>query len=93
MPVHVQRTPNPNALKFVLPQKHFDRPLNISSPAEAEQHPLARELMALEAVYNVFMVQDFVTVNKRPDAPWEGLEEEIVRIVAAYFEIDDEMVG
>jgi hypothetical protein len=46
-------------------------------------------LLALEAVYNVFMVQDFVTVNKRPDAPWEGLEAEIVRIVAAYFEIDD----
>jgi hypothetical protein len=93
MPVHVQRTPNPNALKFVLPQKMFDRPLNISSPAEAETHPLAQQLLALEPVYNVFMVQDFVTVNKRPDAPWEGLEEEIVHIVAAYFELDDGMMG
>jgi hypothetical protein len=92
MPVYVQRTPNPNALKFVLPQKQFDRPLNISSAAEAEAHPLAQQLLALEPVYNVFMVQDFVTVNKRPDAPWAGLEEEIVRIMAAYFGIDGEMM-
>ncbi len=91
MPVYVQQTPNPNARKFVLPQKMFDRPLNLSAPnvstAEAAaQHPLARQLLALEPVYNVFMVQDFVTVNKLPDAAWEGLEEEIVRIVTAYFE-------
>ena len=97
MPVHVQQTPNPNARKFVLPQKMFDRPLNISadnvsSAEQATQHPLALQLLALESIYNVFMVQDFVTVNKYPDATWAGLEEEIVRIVAAYFEIDDEMM-
>jgi len=94
MPVHVQQTPNPNARKFVLPRKMFDRPLNISSAQEAAHHPLAQQLFALAPVYNVFMVQDFVTVNKYPDAPWDGLEEEIVRIVAAYFEIDDDgMMG
>jgi hypothetical protein len=93
MPVHVQPTPNPNARKFVLPQKMFDRPLNVSSAEQAAQHPLAQQLLALEPVYNVFMVQDFVTVNKRSDAPWEGLEEEIARIVTAYFEIDDGMMG
>lgn len=94
MPVYVQQTPNPNARKFVLPRKMFDRPLNISSAQEAAQHPLAQQLFALDPVYNVFMVQDFVTVNKYPDAPWDGLEEEIVHIVAAYFEIDDEeMMG
>lgn len=93
MPVHVQQTPNPNARKFVLPEKMFDRPLNISTAEQAAQHPLAEQLLALESVYNVFMVQDFVTVNKYPDALWEGLEEEIVHIVATYFEIDDEMMG
>ncbi|MEZ4831063.1 MAG: NifU N-terminal domain-containing protein [Caldilineaceae bacterium] len=71
MPVHVQQTPNPNARKFVLPQKMFDRPLNISadnvsSAEQATQHPLALQLLALESIYNVFMVQDFVTVNKYP---------------------------
>lgn len=73
MPIQVQKTPNPNALKFILPEKKFARPLNVSV-GDATDHPLALALLALEPVYNVFMVQDFVTVNKLPDTPWEALE-------------------
>ncbi|MEZ4636317.1 MAG: NifU N-terminal domain-containing protein [Caldilineaceae bacterium] len=68
-PYTFSRRPNPNAL-VVLPQKMFDRPLNISadnvSSAEQATAPLALQLLALESIYNVFMVQDFVTVNKYP---------------------------
>jgi hypothetical protein len=91
MPVQVQKTPNPNALKFILPQRHFDRPLNISTMEEAAQHPLAAQLLGMGTIYNVFMVQDFITVNKLPHVPWEGLEEEIVRIVARYFGLEEAM--
>jgi hypothetical protein len=89
MAVQVHKTPNPNALKFVLPRKVFARPLNVSTPEQAMQHPVAQQLLALESVYNVFMVQDFVTVNKLPHVPWEGLEETVVRIISQYFELED----
>lgn len=82
----MQKTPNPNALKFILPEKKFDKPLNYSEPnSEDPLHPLAEKLFALEAIYNVFMVQDFVTVNKIPAADWEPLESQIEQIICAHF--------
>lgn len=82
MSVIVHKTPNPNALKFVLSDKRFPMPLNFSSAEAAAAHPLAAELFTLEGVYNVFLAQDFVTVNKRPDAPWESLVEQVESVIA-----------
>jgi hypothetical protein len=73
MPIEVQPTPNPNAMKFVLGHKAFGRPLSFTSAEAAAGNELARQIFALPGVYNVFMVQDFVTVNKLPDVPWEPL--------------------
>jgi hypothetical protein len=86
MDIHVQSTPNPNALKFILPEVQFDRPLSFPSAEAAADHPLARRIFALGRVYNVFMVRDFVTVNKLPDIPWEPLRDEIAAVLVAYFE-------
>ena len=85
MEIQVQPTPNPNARKFVLPQQEFAKPLSFSDAATAAAHPLAAALFDLGSIYNVFMVQDFVTVNKYPDAAWEPLEERIVAGIAAFF--------
>jgi hypothetical protein len=73
MPIEVQPTPNPNAMKFVLARKVFGRPLSFASAEAAAGHELAEQIFALPGVYNVFMVQDFVTVNKLPGVPWEPL--------------------
>jgi hypothetical protein len=86
MRVIVQATPNPNARKFVLPEKCFDRPLSFASPDAAASHSLAAQLFALGAIYNVFMVQDFITVNKLPDVPWDGLESRVQAIIEAHFD-------
>jgi hypothetical protein len=84
MQIQSHATPNPNARKFVLPEKLFAIPQNFASVAAANAHPLAAHLFALNGVYNVFLVQDFVTVNKRPDVPWDALEEPIERIILDY---------
>ena len=85
MEIVVQKTPNPNALKFVLPFKFSPNPLNVSTKGAAAVHPLAAKLFALDGVYNVFMVQDFVTINKLPDCPWEPLTDDVVAILRAFF--------
>lgn len=84
MPIQVQKTPNPNALKFILPKPHFAQPLNFSSAEAAAAHPLARQLFALGNIYNVFLVQDFVTVNKLPNVPWAMLETAIQAVLEQY---------
>lgn len=86
MSVQVQPTPNPNAMKFTLPARIFARPLSFASPEEAAAHPLAAAIFALGGVYNVFMVQDFVTVNKLPGVAWETLRDPIQKQIERYIE-------
>ena len=83
--VEIQSTPNPNARKFILPTKHFDQPLSFAGVDAAATHPLAARLFALGTVYNVFMVKNFITINKLPDAEWEPLQTAAHSIIAEYF--------
>lgn len=86
MSVQIQPTPNPNAHKYVLPSVHFSAPVNVSSVEEAASHPLAARLFALANVYNVFLVQDFVTVNKVADAEWQEVDEKVTTIIEAFLQ-------
>ncbi len=85
MQLTVQKTPNPNALKFVLSAKTFGQPLNFSSTESAAAHPLAMRLFAVGNIFNVFMAQDFITVNKLPQAAWPALEVAIQAVIVDYF--------
>jgi hypothetical protein len=71
-------------MKFALGHPIFPRPLSFPSPGAAQGNPLAEKIFALDGVYNVFMVQDFVTVNKLPDVPWEPLVAAIKAILAGF---------
>jgi NFU1 iron-sulfur cluster scaffold homolog, mitochondrial len=81
MPVQIQPTPNPNAMKFVVTGVRFARPLSFSTRDAAAEDPLAAQLFALAGVYNVFMAQDFVTVNKLPDVDWSALTPQVQQIL------------
>lgn len=84
--VEIQPTPNPNARKFRVPTKLFAKPLSFASAEAAAAHPLAARLFALGTIYNVFMVQDFVTINKLPDAAWEPIEAAALPLIIAYLD-------
>lgn len=73
--VQFQPTPNPNAGKFVA-----DRPVvdgeasrSFNSMEDAQGDRLATALMELDGVDGLFMVEDFVTVMKTPEADWQEL--------------------
>lgn len=89
MQVQVHQTPNPNARKYILPGRRFAAPLNAARAGEAAAHPLAQALFALDGVYNVFMAQDFVTVNKLPALDWEELEPEVLAVIVDYLAGDE----
>jgi hypothetical protein len=82
--IQAHATPNPNAMKFTLGARCFATPRSYASPQAAAEDPLAAALFALGGVYNVFMVQDFVTVNKVPERSWETLVEPIQGCLARY---------
>jgi hypothetical protein len=81
--VHIHPTPNPNALKFEV-ATDITSPTTFVAGRDID-HPAAAEILALVGVTSVFMMQDFVTVSKAPDAPWEGIAEEAKRILEGHF--------
>ena len=88
MPVQVHQTPNPNARKYILPGRRFAAPLNAAQPEEAAAHPLAQAIFALDGVYNVFLAQDFVTVNKLPARSWDEVEPRVQAAIVHYLATD-----
>lgn len=84
--VTYQPTPNPNSLKFVL-----DRPVvesgseSYMSAEAAEKSPVAAALFAIEGVAGVFMLGNFVTVTKSPEAAWDALLPRVEQVLAEQF--------
>jgi hypothetical protein len=73
--VRFQPTPNPNAGKFIADRTLVDgrssRSFHTAEQAAAD--PLAAALIGLDGVASVFMVEDFVTITKHPDADWSSV--------------------
>jgi hypothetical protein len=75
MSVKYQPTPNPNAGKFTVGRRVVDdnRSRSFYDVAQAQAEPIAAALFELDGVASIFMVEDFVTVTKQPDAEWSDL--------------------
>ncbi|HEX6062724.1 MAG TPA: NifU N-terminal domain-containing protein [Longimicrobiales bacterium] len=73
--IRFQPTPNPNAGKFIVDRKVVEGTSSKSfyNADDAADHPLAAALFEVEGVASLFMVDDFVTVTKHPDADWNTL--------------------
>lgn len=76
-------SPNPNALKFELDVTLPDS-INFASAEDAAGHPFAAEVFAVPGVTSIFGVNDFVTVNRVPDADWEPIIAAVQSAAAAH---------
>jgi Fe-S cluster biogenesis protein NfuA len=74
----IERTPNPNALKFVL-RESLTHGLSRSfdSKEEAQGDPLARALFDIPHVTNVFYVDHWITVTQDGGADWSELSRQV----------------
>ena len=85
--VEVQPTPNVNALKFVVNRRLTEgRSQTFRTPQDAAASPLAAGLLAIPGVVQVFFLNDFVTVTRNPSTPWEGIADEVERVIRRHFE-------
>lgn len=84
--ITVQPTPNINALKFVL-----DRTLTQGKSQtfrlgeEGSAPPLAQALLGIPGVVQVFFLNDFITVTRNPEIPWEKIAEQVEDRIRAHF--------
>ncbi len=85
MAVKVEETPNPNALKFTTDSLIFQGDGSVSvMPGQTSEHKIMNDLMNFEEVDNVFGFQNFITVNKLPNAEWETLTPKVEGLLAEY---------
>lgn len=70
-------TPNENAMKFTLKVKAIESgSATIKKGAETD-NPIAKAVLAIDGVVAVFLLNDFVTVTKAPEASWMELQEPV----------------
>ena len=79
--LEAQPTPNPNAIKLVLDRPIAAQPMSFLSPEAGAGHPLAERLFAIKGVASLLFLNDFVTINKSPNAKWADIRDKAVRIL------------
>jgi hypothetical protein len=69
----VQPTPNENALKFVTNRRITEgRSQTFTDPSTAVS-PLARDLLAISGVRQVFFLNDFITITRHGGVEWDDV--------------------
>lgn len=68
--VTVQPTPNVNALKFVVNRRVTEGRSQTFTDAATASVPLAKELLGIAGVRQVFFLNDFITVTRTEGTDW-----------------------
>jgi hypothetical protein len=87
MPYRVVRfepTPNPNALKCVVEPSPGTIPRSYFNADQAVQagDGLAVALFGIEGITNLLIHASFITVSRRPDAPWGAIRTRVRAVLA-----------
>ncbi len=78
--IMVHATPNPNAAKFTLNRVVAAQGATYRDPASAET-AWARRLLGIHGVVQVFAINNFVSVNKSPEAAWDAIVPQVERVL------------
>ena len=70
--VAVQGTPNPNAMKLTLNRIITTEGKTYHDPATADA-AWAKALLGVSGIIGLYAVNNFISINKAPDADWEAI--------------------
>jgi len=79
-----QGTPNPNAAKFVLNRVVATQGKTYRDAATADVE-WAQHLLAIPGVVQVFAINNFISVNKRPEVDWNVIGPHVEAVLRAAF--------
>lgn len=82
MPVLVEATPNPRAMKFTVGTS-VGGPATYTDPASAD--PKIAPLLGIAGVVSVFATGDFVTITRDESATWEDIVPGATEILESSF--------
>ena len=90
--VQIEKTPNPNSLKF-LPGKKVseDGSYEILNKDETNNY-LIRNILSVNGVTGIFLGEDFLSVNKEKDIEWENIKHIIISHINEFYAEGNETV-
>jgi Fe-S cluster biogenesis protein NfuA len=94
--VETSDTPNPDSLRFFsmtlsfLPQGHS---MDFPSADHAYKSPLAEAIFALEGVESVYFADEYITVTKDNNTPWEMLKPMVGEAIIAFASSDKNILS
>jgi Fe-S cluster biogenesis protein NfuA len=89
MNIHVQQTPNPDTLKFVLDLELVQNgSIEFKNSLDANGYPFVQKIFSLEGVELVFLGSNFISIKKNSSLEWEQLLEETKGIIKNNFPAD-----
>ncbi len=71
--VTVQPTPNVNALKFVTNRRMTEGRSQTFTDPNTAASPLARELLTIAGIRQVFFLNDFITITRHEGVAWDAV--------------------
>ena len=83
--VQIEKTPNPNSLKF-LPGRVVSNngPIEVINKENTE-NTLLRNILSINGVEGIFLGSDFLSVNKNDQNNWEDIQHIIISYINEYY--------
>ncbi len=91
--VYTEMTPNPETMKFVADMVLYPGVADFPDEESAKGSPLASELFGFPFVKGVFVMNNFVTVTKIPDADWMEIMPTLRQFIKKFLEEGKQVVA
>lgn len=83
--VHLEFTPNPDTLKFVVNQTLLSTgSAQFNKVEDTEGAPLAKNIFGVPGIRAVFVGRNFVTITKSPDGDWDTIADQVPKTIESH---------
>ena len=91
--VYAESTPNPAVMKFVANKKLVLKSAEFKNIDDAKNAPLARKLFHFPFVKEIFIDENYVSIQKYDIASWEEITMELREFIRSYLEEGNEVLN
>lgn len=91
--VYAESTPNPNVQKFVTNRLLSNQHIEIASKEAADQVPLAEELFGFPFVKEVFISDNYVSIQKTDAVEWLEINSSLREFIKEFLQSDRRIVA
>lgn len=90
--VYAESTPNPGVMKFVSNKKLVLQSIEFKTNADTQHAPMARALFQFPFVSEVFIDENYISINKSESVDWNDITMELREFIRTYLEEGKEVL-